>query len=85
MCLWLTAGARLAAATSLGSGLSNALPLVPLDGGLLFRDFAASIAHRFRAAWDSARLDEFGGRAVTASSLIVLLLLVWQFVVPRLL
>ena len=66
-------------------GLSNALPLVPLDGGLLFRDFAASIAARFRKGWTAARLDEFGARAVTASSLIVLLLLVWQFVVPHLL
>jgi membrane-associated protease RseP (regulator of RpoE activity) len=66
-------------------GLSNALPLVPLDGGLLFRDFAASVAARFRKGWDAARLDRFGGQAVTASSLIVLLLLVWQFVVPRLL
>ncbi len=66
-------------------GLSNALPLVPLDGGLLFRDFAASIAARFRAGWSSARLDEFGTRAVTASSLLILLLLAWQFIVPRLL
>ncbi|MGA8542987.1 MAG: site-2 protease family protein [Thermoplasmata archaeon] len=65
-------------------GMSNALPLVPLDGGLLFRDFASSIAARFRRGWSAARLDEFGGRAVTASSLIVVLLLVWQFVVPRL-
>ncbi len=66
-------------------GLSNALPLFPLDGGLLFRDFASSIAARVRRTWSAARLDEFGGRAVTASSLIVLLLLLWQFVVPRLL
>jgi membrane-associated protease RseP (regulator of RpoE activity) len=65
-------------------GLSNALPLVPLDGGLLFRDFAASIAAHFRRGWTAAHLDEFGGKAVTASSLIVLLLLVWQFVVPHL-
>jgi membrane-associated protease RseP (regulator of RpoE activity) len=66
-------------------GLSNALPLVPLDGGLLFRDFAASVAARFRAGWSSARLDEFGTRAVTASSILVLVLLAWQFIVPRLL
>ncbi len=65
-------------------GLSNALPLVPLDGGLLFRDFAASVAARFRAGWSAARLDEFGGRAAVASSLVVLGLLVWQFVVPHL-
>jgi len=66
-------------------GLSNALPLVPLDGGLLFRDFAASVAARFRRGWNEAKLEQFAGRAVTVSSLVVLLLIVWQFVVPRLL
>ena len=70
---------------SLLLGLSNALPLVPLDGGLLFRDFSASIAARFRKAWSETRLEEFGGQAAVASSLVVLVLLVWQFVVPRLL
>jgi membrane-associated protease RseP (regulator of RpoE activity) len=66
-------------------GMSNALPLVPLDGGLLFRDFAASVAARFRAGWSAARLDEFGARAATASSFLILVLLAWQFIVPRLL
>ncbi len=65
-------------------GLSNALPLVPLDGGLLFRDFAASIAARFRRGWTAAHLDAFGGRAVAVASALVLVLLAWQFVVPRL-
>ena len=66
-------------------GLSNALPLFPLDGGLLFRDFAASLAARVRRGWTAARLDEFGGRAAAASSVLVLVLLLWQFIVPRLL
>ena len=66
-------------------GMSNALPLFPLDGGLLFRDFAASLAARVRRGWTEARLDEFGGKAVTVSSVVVLVLLAWQFVVPRLL
>jgi membrane-associated protease RseP (regulator of RpoE activity) len=66
-------------------GLSNALPLFPLDGGLLFRDFAASIAARIKKGWSEARLDAFAGRAATLSSVVVLILLVWQFVVPRLL
>jgi len=66
-------------------GLSNALPLVPLDGGLLFRDFAASVAARLRRGWSEARLDQFAGQAVTVSSFLVLVLLVWQFIVPRLL
>ena len=65
-------------------GLSNALPLFPLDGGLLFRDFAASFAARVRRGWSAKRLDEFGGRAAAASSVLVLLLLLWQFIVPRL-
>ncbi len=65
-------------------GLSNALPLFPLDGGLLFRDFTASIAARFRRSWDEARLDRFSGRAATLASVAVILLLLWQFVAPRL-
>ncbi len=65
-------------------GLSNALPLVPLDGGLLFRDFAMSIAARLRAGWTAAHLDAFGTRAVAIASALVLVLLAWQFVVPRL-
>jgi membrane-associated protease RseP (regulator of RpoE activity) len=65
-------------------GLSNALPLVPLDGGLLFRDFTASIASRLRAGWTNAHLDEFGARAAVVSSFLILVLLAWQFVVPRL-
>lgn len=66
-------------------GVSNTLPLFPLDGGLLFRDFAASVAARVRRGWNAAQLDAFAGRAVTVSSFLVLLLLVWQFVVPHLL
>jgi membrane-associated protease RseP (regulator of RpoE activity) len=65
-------------------GLSNALPLVPLDGGLLFRDFVMSIAARFRRGWDSKRLESVGAQAAAISSAAVLVLLVWQFVVPRL-
>ena len=65
-------------------GMSNALPLVPLDGGLLFRDFAASVAHRLRRSWDEAKLDRFSGRAVAVSSVAVIFLLVWQFIAPHL-
>jgi membrane-associated protease RseP (regulator of RpoE activity) len=70
---------------SLLLGLSNALPMIPLDGGLLFRDFAASIAARFKKGWTEARLDEFGARAAIVSTFVVLVLLAWQFIVPRLL
>jgi membrane-associated protease RseP (regulator of RpoE activity) len=65
-------------------GLSNALPLIPLDGGLLFRDFAASVLARLKRGWSAARLDEVAGRMAVASSLLVLFLILWQFVAPRL-
>ncbi len=65
-------------------GASNALPLIPLDGGLLVRDYAAALMARLRKGWSSARLDDFGGRVAVTSSLIVVLLIVWQFIVPRL-
>ncbi|MCI4369936.1 MAG: site-2 protease family protein [Thermoplasmata archaeon] len=65
-------------------GMSNALPLVPLDGGLIFRDFVASAASRLRKGWDATKLDAFAGRAAIASSLAVVLLLLWQFVAPHL-
>ncbi|MCI4350268.1 MAG: site-2 protease family protein [Thermoplasmata archaeon] len=65
-------------------GLSNALPLVPFDGGLLFRDFVGAITHRLRGSWDGARLDRFTARAAAVSSVAVVGLLVWQFVGPRL-
>ncbi|HZY69845.1 MAG TPA: site-2 protease family protein [Thermoplasmata archaeon] len=65
-------------------GLSNALPLVPFDGGLLFRDFVGGIAARARTSWDAARLERFTGRVTAAASVAVLFLLLWQFVGPRL-
>ena len=65
-------------------GSTNALPLIPLDGGLLFRDFVGGLVARLRPAWDSKRLDAFSGSAAAASSVLVVFLLVWLFVGPRL-
>jgi membrane-associated protease RseP (regulator of RpoE activity) len=65
-------------------GLSNALPLVPLDGGLLFRDFAASALARLRRGWDAKQLDRIAARLSVISSVAVVLLILWQFVAPRL-
>lgn len=65
-------------------GLSNALPLVPLDGGLLFREFAAGILARLRRGWDTAKLDRVTARLAVYSSVMVLFLIAWQLVVPRL-
>ena len=64
-------------------GLSNALPLYPFDGGLLFRDFSATILSKVRRGWDAARRDRVAGQATTVASLLLLFLLVWLFVGPR--
>lgn len=65
-------------------GASNALPLIPLDGGLLVRDYVAAVAARLKKSWDAARADRFGSSAAVASSMLVVVLILWQFVVPRL-
>ncbi|HTT35305.1 MAG TPA: site-2 protease family protein [Thermoplasmata archaeon] len=65
-------------------GLSNALPLVPLDGGLLFRDFVGGVASRLRPMWAPERLNRFTGSLTAVASVTVVFLLVWQFVAPAL-
>lgn len=65
-------------------GASNALPLIPLDGGLLVRDFMSSIAARVKKGWDAVQLDRFGSSAAVFSSILIVVLILWQFVVPRL-
>lgn len=69
---------------SLLLGASNALPLIPLDGGLLVRDFAAAFGSRVKKAWSAERAEQFGGTAAIISTFVVLILLAWQFVIPRL-
>ena len=65
-------------------GLSNALPLIPLDGGLLFRDWVAGLVHRIKRGWEPRRLDDVAARLTVATSLLVVFLIVWQFIAPRL-
>jgi membrane-associated protease RseP (regulator of RpoE activity) len=65
-------------------GMSNALPLVPLDGGLLFRDFVGSVAARVKRTWSEEMVDKFSGQAVAVSTALVIFLLVWEFIGPRL-
>ena len=69
---------------SLLLGLSNALPLIPLDGNLLFRDWVSAVASRVRKGWSSAQLDRFANQMTVAASLVIVFLILWQFVGPRL-
>ncbi len=65
-------------------GLSNCLPIYLLDGGLLFRDLAGGTLARLRRGWDAARNDRAAGQAATVASLVLVFLLLWLFVGPRL-
>ncbi|MCI4323500.1 MAG: site-2 protease family protein [Thermoplasmata archaeon] len=65
-------------------GLSNSLPLVPLDGGLLFRDYAGALVQRLRRGWSALRVEAAVSKLSIAASLLVVVLIVWQFVAPRL-
>jgi membrane-associated protease RseP (regulator of RpoE activity) len=65
-------------------GLSNSLPLVPLDGGLLFRDYAGAVVHRLRRGWSELRVEAAVSKLSVVASLAVVFLIVWQFVAPRL-
>lgn len=65
-------------------GASNALPLIPLDGGLLVRDYVSALVQRVKKGWDTAKVERFGSNAAVFSSMLVVVLILWQFVVPRL-
>jgi membrane-associated protease RseP (regulator of RpoE activity) len=65
-------------------GLSNALPLLPFDGGQLFRDLAGGLVQRLRRGWDPARVERAATNAAYLSSTIVFVLLVWILFGPRL-
>ncbi|MCL4324734.1 MAG: site-2 protease family protein [Candidatus Thermoplasmatota archaeon] len=65
-------------------GLSNALPAVPLDGGFLFRDALTKVVQKAKSSWSQARLEEVVNRLALMTTLIVFLLILWQFVGPRL-
>ncbi len=65
-------------------GLSNALPIYPFDGGLLFRDFSSGLLARVRRGWDLAKRDRAAGEMTTAASLLLVFLIAWLFIGPRL-
>jgi membrane-associated protease RseP (regulator of RpoE activity) len=69
---------------SLMLGLTNALPAVPLDGGALFRDVADSLIRRVRPSLQGASLDRAVRRTSTSVSLLILVLILAQLIVPRL-
>lgn len=66
-------------------GMTNVLPAVPLDGGYLFRDGLDSLVRRVKkGATDEERMRYVGTITYTLA-LLVLFLILWQLIGPRLL
>ncbi|MGC8598441.1 MAG: site-2 protease family protein [Thermoplasmata archaeon] len=60
-------------------GLTNALPLLPLDGGYVLRDLLSSIFERYKML----KPERVASIITISLSLIVLFLILWQFIYPR--
>lgn len=65
-------------------GLTNALPIVPLDGGHIFKDFVGSFVHGWDPDMSPERRDRIVRRWSTFVALFLLSLVVLQFVGPYL-
>jgi membrane-associated protease RseP (regulator of RpoE activity) len=78
-------------------GLTNALPAVPLDGGFVLKDLIKEAFIRGkrrkiglngmlsdRPGLTEEQLDKIVGSIVIAASLIILFLILWQLIGPRL-
>ena len=66
-------------------GMTNALPAVPLDGGYIFRDAVHSIVARLRSGMALERREKIAKNVSYAFALMILVLIVWQLVGPRIL
>ncbi len=63
-------------------GIFNSLPAIPLDGGYIFRDGLAAVWQRLRPSLGPAGADKLALRVTGAMSVLVLMLIVWQFLGP---
>ncbi|MBI0584036.1 MAG: site-2 protease family protein [Methanomassiliicoccus sp.] len=64
-------------------GMTNALPAVPLDGGFLYRDWMDSIVSKIKKGLDQKERDRYVNTITMSTSLLVLFLIVWQLIGPR--
>lgn len=65
-------------------GLTNILPMLPLDGGHIFRDVAGGALQRLRPGMDPDRRDKVVGRMAGGVSLVILAAFILQIIGPRL-
>ncbi len=65
-------------------GLTNALPAVPLDGGYVFRDGLDTFLEKFRKKMDPERRESVVKKVSYFLSFLILGLILWQLIGPRL-
>lgn len=66
-------------------GLTNVLPAVPLDGGYLFRDAMDGIVKRLDRKASEKKREEYVSKITYILALVVLALILWQLIGPRVL
>ncbi len=64
-------------------GLTNILPMLPLDGGHIFRDAVGGIVEKARPQMERARRDRIVGRSASIVSLMIFAAIILQIVGPR--
>ena len=64
-------------------GTFNALPMLPLDGGHIFRDSVAAVVHKVRPGMEREARDRFIGRAAAVASLSILAMILISILGPR--
>ncbi|HUR60982.1 MAG TPA: site-2 protease family protein [Candidatus Thermoplasmatota archaeon] len=65
-------------------GLTNILPMLPLDGGHIFRDAVGGLVQRLRPSMEAARRERLVGWTAGAMSLLILGAFILQILGPRL-
>ena len=65
-------------------GATNSLPAVPLDGGFVFKDGIESLLSRVRGGIEPARRERIVRGVSYAFALLILALIAWQIIGPRL-
>ena len=60
-------------------GIFNALPIFPLDGGWLFKDFCTVVAKKFV---DEDKADKIAGRITSGVSALTIALIIAPVIIP---
>ena len=64
-------------------GMTNALPAVPLDGGYIFRDGLHALIARVRSGMAAEAREKVVKNVSYVFALLILALILWQFIGPR--